>query len=538
MLQKKNVIRAIKKTQYDLKYPPQYIEESIWPEEVMKVALAQKASHRLKKKIPFNYMVTEFKSHEDSTDYYLKENKELSGFIQFLKDNHHKLPEGLRFQLAVLINGHWTCVDNLITSKGISTFNLDAVMGDKARIFFLVYNNHLQHHKILRSGYTYYVSVPSEGPLAGTPKEKVANMIQTDFVSCGIFVVDHLSFLSRTNVFQHLKKNLGESDYVTLGRADIPQSLSSIFRLSQSKRLFANLGSKQMKQPVTRKEKTLAEAKNSLYVNAKNKGNRILTNALTYVQDSDEDVYQKIFSHKLQDQLSAYVQNYSKPVNDLIAFIYNSLPECLYLSDEESIKLMEQLHQVILLPNCNDTQKILKLVDIAVPVLEKSNNAASYRSIAGILSYTVLHIDDNQQLFDFYCNIVNSSFYKGLNTNTNSFFNTPTRFTPALISHIEKAIKTQLLYNAAIDLSKEQNNQLNFISNSPECLGFLKKPRTFDTTETKSSQVFHRLTDLQNKKIDGSLESVMQTLEQRRNEVLNEFHFGITPASDIPHSLS
>lgn len=80
-------------------------------------------------------------------------------------------------------------------------------------------------------------------------------MIQTDWISCGIYVVDHLSFLSRTNVFHHLKTNLGESKYCTLGRKDIPPALSAIFRLSQSDLLLENLTKKQKEPTITRKGK-------------------------------------------------------------------------------------------------------------------------------------------------------------------------------------------------------------------------------------------------------------------------------------------
>lgn len=549
---KKETIRQIQITTENLSTSPEYLKGIVWPESVMKVVLARKATHRLDKQIPFNYMVTEFKPKEDQTDHSLEGNEELASLIQFLKVNLKKLPIGLRFQLAVLIKGHWTAVDNLVTTKGISSFNLDAVMDSKARHFFLVYLTNLQKEGLLNAGYTYYVSVPSEGPFAKTPKEKVANMIQTDFVSCGIFLVDHLSFLSRANVFHHLKNAVGEFQYKTLGRSDIPPSLSAIFRLSQSNRLIRSLTSKQTESTVTRKGKKLSEVRTqanskdplvpSIYANAKKKGSEMLNNAERYVADSDEETYKRIFSYNLLEQLSDYAQNYSKPVNELIAFIYNALPECKSLTDEESIRLMEKLHKVILLPDCNDMQKIIEITKSTISSLEKINEVAAYRLMTAVLSYAALNINDNKQLWDFYNSLLNSPVIRGLSTNTNSFFNTPSRFTPALISHIEKAVKIQLLYNAASGLCKAQENQLNLLLDSSEIKTFLNKPLTFDTSETKSTQLLNQLIPLKSSPEDLAqvyrlASSVKETLEQRKKEVFSEFGFDTTAPPAEPYTL-
>ncbi|OCH96757.1 hypothetical protein A8135_06265 [Legionella jamestowniensis] len=526
------IVHAILKTNYNLSLSPEDIEGIVWPASVMKVILARKAQNRLGKGIPFNYMVTEFTPSEDSKDYSLENNKELAALVQFLKENHSKLPVGLRFQLAVLVGGHWTCIDHIITSRGVAAFNLDSVMDSKARRFFHVYLLNLEKEGLLGAGYIYFVNVPSDGPFAKTPKEKVANMIQTDWISCGIYVVDHLSFLSRTNVFHHLKTNLGESKYCTLGRKDIPPALSAIFRLSQSDLLLENLTKKQKEPTITRKGKKLSEVG---YGDAKRKGRKLLLEARNFVENCKEEDYEQIFSHNLLDKLSNYVRHYSTPVNDLIEYIYSGLPGCKNLSDEEAVKLMEKLHGIILLSELNDSQKILAITDLTVSALEKSNEESSYRLLAGVLSYAALNIDDNRQLFDFYTKILTSPLGQGLNNTTNSFFKTPTRFTPALLTHLEKAVKIQLLYNAAVDLENGYKDQFNLIYDLPGCSTFINKPRTFNTSETKSGQILNELTRLAGLEEIESTGSIKQQLEERKKEVLSEFNFKIhETASHLP----
>ncbi|ASQ46584.1 hypothetical protein [Legionella clemsonensis] len=516
------IIRAIRRTNYNLNIIPESIEGIVWPTSVMKVILARKAENRLKKQIPFNYMATEFTPSEDFKDYSLEHNEELAMLVKFLKENHNKLPVGLRFQLAVLIGGHWTCVDNVITSTGLAVFNLDSVMDFKARQFFQVYLVNLDKEGLLNAGYLYFVNVPSAGPFAKTPKEKVANMIQTDWVSCGIFVVDHLSFLSRSNVFHHLKTALGESKYVTLGREDIPPALAAIFRLSQSDLLLENLTRKQKEPAVTRKGKRLSEVS---YRDAREKGGKLLQEAKNYVENCGEEEFAKIFSHNLLEQLSKYVIHYSRPVNDLIEFVYDSLPHCKNLPDEAAIKLMEKLHGVVLLSELNDSQKILAITELTISALEHNNEVSSYRLLAGVLSYAVLNLHDNQQLFDFYMKILTGPLGQSLSNITNSFFKTPTRFTPALLAHLEKAVKTQLLLNAAVDLENGHSEQFNLIYNLPGCLAFINKPRTFDTSETKSGKILNALNELAGRQETNAIEPIKQKLEERKIEVLREFEF-------------
>ncbi|CEK10052.1 hypothetical protein [Legionella hackeliae] len=527
------IIRAIRKTEENLTALPHQIEGIVWPAAVMKVVLAQKLERRRNKEIPFNYMVTEFIPNEKSTDYSLENNKELSELVKFLKANHHKLPIGLRFQLAVLTDGHWSCVDNVIASKGISAFNLDAVMDSRSRHFFQVYLTNFQMAGLLSAGYLYYVSVPPGGPFSKTPKEKVANMIQTDWVSCGLFVVDHLSFLSRTNVFQHLKSSFGEADYIQLGRADIPPSLSAIFRLSQSELLLESLSSKQKATTVNRKGTLLGTIK---YSGVRSKREKILQSARIYVEQSDNEKLEKIFSHNLVEHLSQFAANYSPAVNNLIEVVYNVLPKCKSLLDEEAIKLMDKLHGVILLSELNDTQKILAIANIVTSTLEKRTDISAYRLIASVLTYAVLHINNNEELFGFYINITASSICLSLNSNTNSFFSRPTGFTPSLLAHLEKAVKVQLLYNAIVD---QNGRQLQLLNEMTGCSAFINKTRTFNTSETKSSQLLKELILLSEKEgteVSRAKEVLREKLEESKKEILKEFNFTITESLSSTHS--
>lgn len=540
---RQEVIKEILQTADNLTSRPEYIKGIVWSEHAMKVVLAAKEERRRNKELPFNYLVTQFKLPKDTTSYSLEENKEIFELFRFLSDNLKKLPAGLRFQLAVLIDGHWTCVDNLITPQGISAFNLDAVMDSRSRHFFLIYVTNFQQAHLLNASYIYYTSVPSEGVFAKTPKEKVANMIQTDFVSCGIFVVDHLSFLSRTNVFHHLKSSFGQEEYKMLSRADIPPSLSAIFRLGQSTSLFSGLSSKQAKATVSRKGKKLEAIRGqsasespdmpSILSNAMAKGDKILKQANDYVANCSTLAYENIFSHNLCEQLSAYVKNYSASVNDLISFIYKGLPECKRLDEEKSIKLMETLHQVILMSELNDSEKIVKIVNLTRSSLENLNDLQGYRLLAAILSYAALNITDNQQLWDFYKTLQASSLYKNLNVNTNSFFNIATQFTPALASFVERSIRTQLYHNAVSTLKDGNDAQLKILELT-EVASFLK---------SMEPQIMSKIINLTSKtetaQRTSESESLLGQLNQRKQEVLSEFHFDVTKPSvnttNLPH---
>ncbi|STX29574.1 Dot/Icm T4SS effector [Legionella beliardensis] len=530
----KDISRQIDTTKFNLNaFYRDDIKGIVWPLDVMKTVLHIKATQRIEKGnlVPFNYLVTEYKLPEDKPDYSFSDQPEFATLIDFLKKNHDKLPVGLRFQLAVLIDGHWTCVDNVITSRGIAAFNLDSVMDSRSRKFFQAYAIGLDQAKLFDSSYIYYIDVPSDGPFAPTPKKKVANMIQTDWVSCGIFVVDHLSFLSRTNVFPHLKKAVGDSDYRTLARADIPPALSPIFRLSQSHSLLDSLSKQQNETIATRKDsKKLGELDRAI-VNTRKKGEKLLAEAKRYVQ-SEPQACQAIFSHNLVQQLADYANHYSKPVNDLVAYIYNALPQCQGLKDEEAIKLMHKLHQTIL-TDSSDTDKILTMLDITIRSLEQLNDVSAYRVLAGIISYAALNINDNSELFKFYEHILKSSTFGGLSNHTNSFFAKPSPLAPSLISHIEKAIKNQLLYNAAQGLSLGNTQQLDTL-NHEVIQRFLNKPRAFATSETKSTQLVSQLDNLKEKPDPVKLKALTKELEDKRTEVLAEFNFKITPA---PSSL-
>ncbi|STX81659.1 Uncharacterised protein [Legionella busanensis] len=493
----------------------------------MKTVLERKARQRHEKGqlIPFNYFVAEYKPPEDSSDYSLESHPELNQLINFLVANHAKLPIGLRFQIAILIDGHWTCIDNIITEKGISAFNLDSVMDRRARHFFQVYLTNLQLNNILDSGYIYNINVPSDGPFAETPKEKVANMIQQDWVSCGIFVVDHLSFLSRTNVFKHLKKAFGEGQYQEFARADIPPALSPIFRLAQGEELFEKLSKRQKQTIATKKDKTKLGELDGVAYSAKNKGKRLLEDAHAYIEKPT--AYQEIFGHNLLQQLEGYVKHYSKPVNDLIAYIHNALPQCEGLIDEEAIKFMQQLHNIILKDDI-DIKKIIEILEISIENLGKLNDVSAYRILAGVISYAALNIIDNQELFEFYKTLEKRSIFDRLSNHTNSFFSKPTPFTPSLISHIENGIKSQLLYNATADLSKSSTRQLDYL-NDNSVTQFINKPRTFDTSETTSKKLLAQLNTLRDSQDKKQLDTLSRKLEAKRATVFDEFNFKIKP---------
>ncbi|STX81388.1 Uncharacterised protein [Legionella busanensis] len=100
-------------------------------------------------------------------------------------------------------------------------------------------------------------------------------------------------------------------------------------------------------------------------------------------------------------QLEGYVKHYSKPVNDLIAYIHNALPQCEGLIDEEAIKFMQQLHNIILKDDI-DIKKIIEILEISIENLGKLNDVSAYRILAGVISYAALNIIDNQELFEFY----------------------------------------------------------------------------------------------------------------------------------------
>ncbi|KTD33424.1 hypothetical protein [Legionella israelensis] len=542
--EKKDVKGEIENTRHNLTVNPRLgggiRGDEIWSENVMKVVLARKEARRKEKAIeseeiplPLNYMVCKFKLPENVRNYSLEGHQELAEFIDFLKNNIQKLPVGLRFQMAVLVGGHWTVVDNMVTTKGISSFNLDSVMDSKAYQFFMIYLTNLQEAHLLNASYAYRVSVP-QGPFEKTPKEKLANMIQSDWVSCGIFMVDHLSFLSRTDVFHHLKSSMGESQYQAFGRADVPPSLAGIFRLAQMEELISKISKKQSIPAVTRKGKTLADVKkqinpeeNTEYItaNARNKGAKILDEAEKYVDSCEEEIFTAIFSRSLKDKLSVYVEHYSQAVNDLVAFIYDRLPECKDLPDEDKIKLMEALHQIILTED-SDQDKIISINDQLMSVMQHSNEAASYRLVAAVISYTALHIKDNQELWQFYQKIATHPLSELLQSHNNWFFKMPSKLTPALFSYIEKVVKTQMLLNGLEGLKEDHTEQLDFLEDGV-IQSFLKKPRVFEASETKSIQLLNQLKEMGNEKSELKsieLQKIEKDLEKRREDVLKEFH--------------
>lgn len=539
--ERKAVKEDIKNTAYNLTIDPRWGERIrgryIWPETVMKVVLARKAARRMEKAaeeektaLPFNYIVFDFILPGERGRYSLEDNKELARLIDFLKENSDKLPVGLRFQMAVLLEGHWTAVDNVVTAKGISSFNLDSTMDSRAEQFFAIYLANLDRAGLLNAGYSYRVFVP-QALFEKTPKEKLANMIQSDWVSCGIFMADHLSYLSRSPVFHHLKASKGESSYQTFGRADVPPALSGIFRLTQMEELITRVSKKQSETVVTRKGKTLADVKKQadpsdketkyLTANATEKGKKILKDAGEYIDCCEDRDYEAIFSFSLAEKLSAYVDHYSQPVNDLIAFIYDRLPLGQGLSDEDSIRLMEGLHQVILSPG-SDQEKIISIHDQLMSALENTKEASAYRLMAAVTSYTALHIKDNNALWSFYQCIRTGPMSQQWHSHSNWFFNIPSKMTPALFSYIEKAVKTQLLSNALANMQAGERDALAILD-SEDVTAFLQKPRTFETSETKSAQLLRQLKKEGEAGRSSDLRKIDETLEKRREEVLGEF---------------
>lgn len=518
----KELIQAIVATKNNLHKHHYDITGIVWSAEVMRVILGLKAEKRGRKKLPFYYQVIEYQEDE-SGKMAADKNEDLFRLVQFLEANVDKLPPGLRFQLAVLLDGHWTAVDHVITSKGISCFNLDAVMDKRALRFFRNYIILLDKAKVLHASYMYYVSVP-ESPFERTPKEKVENMIQMDFVSCGIFMADHLSFLSRTNVFHHLKTMVGEPAFKTLGRNDVSPPLAPIFRLTQSKHLLRKLSGQQIGVPISKKDnpKTLKDIKQqslteSIKYNVIAKGDKLLDKAIADLESREPSGIAALFSHDLMTRLAAYVNHYSPVVNQLAGLIYTRIVDCKGIDDQTVMQIMAAIHQIILEKD-SDLSRLKAINALLLTALPK-NDVNTSRLIAASICLTAFHIEDNQALWEFYTEMMKYPGNAELNHHTNSFFNTPTKLTPALSTHIEKTVKVQLLINAVAGLHQGLNSPLDSLSDNMR--QFIKKSRTFEVKTTKSESLLQQILLAGSDK--SKLQAIELELETNKAAILLEF---------------
>ncbi|WP_131751190.1 hypothetical protein [Legionella erythra] len=507
----------------------------VWPPQVMQVILALKAESRRGRQLPFYYQVIEYE--EDSKGGMdAKKNEALIKFIQFLEKNADKLPPGLRFQLAVLLDGHWTVVDHVVTSKGISCFNLDAVMDKRALRFFRNYILLLDKARVLHASYIYYVNVPE--PLFGpTPKEKVEHMIQTDFVSCGIFMADHLSFLSRTHVFHHLKAMAGEPVFKKLGRNDVSPALAPIFRLTQSKHLLRKLTGQQSEAAISKhdKGKTLKSIKQqslteSIKYNVITKGDKLLENAIVNVKSRSEQEIAPLFANDLITRLTPYVEHYSAVINQLAALIYTRIADCKGMNDQTVIEIMASIHQIMLGKDKDD----IKLAAITSLLLNRlpGKDVNSYRLLTASISFTVFHCEDNDALWKFYLDMMKNPVNTGLMHHTHSFFNTPTKLTPSLSTYIDKAVKVQLLLNALKELRQGYDSPLTHLTD--EMQKFIKKSRTFDVKATKSERLLQQIILAASE--ESTLYVIEQELEADKATLLKGFGFESGPLAS-EHSL-
>ncbi|KTD64856.1 hypothetical protein [Legionella spiritensis] len=553
---REDILKQIAVTAKNLRSSTRDIEDIVWPKEVMNVVLADKSFRRRIKGLPFHHMVTEFQTPLEKYEQRHEEKRtELTNFVDFLAkdDIKGRLPVGLRFQFAVLIGGHWTTIDNQVTPKGIATFCLDSVMDSRALYFFNWYRQSLREKGLLHIAYAYHVHV-AQGLFDKTPKEKIANMMQTNQVSCGVFVADHLSFLSRTNVFRRLKEAVGdeslygdEPDYISFGREYTSPALAAVFRLTQSELLLGKLSKKQAEAVISRKGKRLKDVKNEAFskdesipyftTNVINKGETIMENATRFVRDSEDDTYSAIFSHSLTEELSAYAEQYSEPVNGLIALIYEKLPEFKTFSDEDQIRFMGRLHEILRNSEWSDDQKLMALLEEAIIQFAPLKDVAAYRLLTAIMADTVLHINDNRELWDFYTNFLKQPLVQGLQSNTNSFFNKPTKITPALMSYIDKAVKTQLMVNAVHDVSQGGKEQLSIVTGSEEIMSFIRKPRHFETSETRTAKWLVELVELAQEEEGPAQERALKKMEgrlaQSKRDILHQFGMDITISSDM-----
>lgn len=490
-----DLIRALVMTKNNLHKSHHDITGIVWPAQVMKVVLALKAENRRGKQLPFYYQVIKYEE-DDKAGMDAQNNEPLLKFIQFLEKNADKLPPGLRFQLAVLLDGHWTAVDHVVTSKGISCFNLDAVMDKRALRFFRNYILLLDKAKVLHASYMYYVNVPE--PLWGpTPKEKVEHMIQTDFVSCGIFMTDHLSFLSRTHVFHHLKAMAGEPVFKQLDRDDVSPALAPIFRLTQSKHLLRKLTRQQSEAAISKqdKEKKLKSIKQqslteSIKYNVIAKGDKLLDNAIIKLKSRSQQEIALLFDDDLTTRLAPYVEHYSPVVNLLASLIYTRIADCKGLGDQTIIEIMASIHQLMLGEDSDD----IKLAAITSLLLMRlsGKDVNTYRLLAASISFTAFHVQNNDELWQFYMDIIKHPVNTALMHHTNSFFNTPTKLTPALSTYIDKAVKVQLLMNALAGLRQGFGSPLTYLTD--EMQEFIKKSRIFDVKITKSNFLLQQIT--------------------------------------------
>ncbi|QRN03608.1 hypothetical protein GH742_06880 [Legionella sp. MW5194] len=488
----------------------------------MRVILGLKAEKRNKKQWPFYYQVIEYEQDERG-EIVTEKNEDLLRLVQFLTTNAHKLPPGLRFQLAVLLDGHWTVVDHVVTPKGISCFNLDAVMDKRALQFFRNYIILLDKAKVLHASYMYYVSVP-QSPFERTPKEKVENMIQKDLVSCGIFMADHLSFLSRTNVFHHLKAIAGEPAFKTLGRNDISPPLAPIFRLTQNRHLLKKLSGQQIGAPISKKDhpKTLKDVKQQLLTegikhNVIAKGDKLLDQAIVDLKSRDPSDITVLFARDLVAQLAAYVSHYSPTVNQLAGLIYTRIADCKGIDDKSVMQIMAAIHQIIL-DEDSDMSRLKAITGLLLAHLPK-NDVNSSRLIAASICLTAFHIQDNNTLWEFYTAMIEHPGNTGLNQHTNSFFNKPTKLTPALSTYIEKAVKVQLLINAVNALHQGYDSPLDALTDKMQ--QFIKKSRTFEVKTTKSESLLQQIILAGSDK--SKLQAIALELETNKSAILLEF---------------
>ncbi|MDX1837007.1 hypothetical protein DIZ81_04885 [Legionella taurinensis] len=518
----KELIQAIATTKDNLHKYHHDITGIVWPAQVMKVILGLKAEKRGRNQLPFHYQVIEYE--EDDSGKMAEKNEDLLKIVQFLETNADKLPPGLRFQLAVLLDGHWTAVDHVVTSKGISCFNLDAVMDKRALRFFRNYISLLDRAKVLHASYMYYVSVP-QSPFERTPKEKVENMIQTDLVSCGIFMADHLSFLSRTNVFHHLKVMAGEPVFKTLGRNDISPPLAPIFRLTQSRHLLKKLSGAHVRTPISKdNSKTLKDVQQqslteSIKYNVIAKGDKLLDQAVVDLKSMESSDIAALFAGDLMSRLAAYVNHHSPVVNQLVGLIYTRITECKAINDETVMQIMAAIHQIILAKD-SDLSKLNAINDLLLTRLPR-NDVNTSRLMAASICFTAFQVQDNHALWQFYAAMMQHPGNTGLNHHTNSFFSTPTKLTPALSTHIEKAVKVQLLINAVDALHQGHDSPLDTLSDKMQ--QFIKKSRTFEVKTTKSESLLQQILLAGSDK--SRLQAIALELETNKAAILLEFGF-------------